>query len=182
MMPETDWVLDQFGTVVDSVAADYSLDEEYSGGGPVQVRRVDREASQIYDGSEAVDMSTPAPERKTELERGVYVGAKLDARGREIRNPGHDLNVEPVIGVQIEGLTHRKHGHVDPDGEDGVPFGELVRRCKTALENERFHPSVDSPDGTYYTVQLTNESPLLAQHADYFGYTFDVLLIGEKDL
>lgn len=176
--PEVDWVLDQLASVVESVATDYSL----RNGNDVVLKRVDRDDAQLYDGSESVDMSTPLRKRTAELRNANYVGATFADREPTARGPGYDHNVEAVIGLRCEGLHCSEFGHVDPGGEKGVAFDELVRRIRQALLAERKYPSIDSPDGSYYTLELGNEAPQSSNWADYYRHDLDVLLHGEQDL
>lgn len=178
MTAEVDWVLDQLDAVVASVATDYSLE----GGDDVVVRRVDRDDSAVYDGSDSVDMTAPIHKRKEDLQKGVYVGATYADRELTARGPGYDHNVEAVVGVRCEGLTAREYGHVDPDGERGVPFDEFVRRCRNVLLAERNYPSVGSPDAKYYTLEIGNEDPQSSGWKDFYRHSFDVFLYGEEDL
>ena len=158
--PEVDWTLTQLGSVVGSITT--------------PLRRVDRDESELFE--------SDIRERKGELEKANYVGAALDDRSTTARGPGYDHHVEAVVGVRIVGLHHSEWGHVDPDGVDGIPWDELVRRIRDALLAERNYPSINSPDGTYHTLEITNESPQSANYRDYYRHDFDVLLHGEEDL
>ena len=176
--PEVDWVLNQLADVVTSVANDYSLQS----GDDVVVKRVDRDDSQVYDGSETVDMSTPLYKRTEELEKAVYVGASYADRSTEALGTGYDHDIEAVVNLRLEGLIYREWGHVDPAGENGVPFEELKRRCRDVFTENRKYPSLTTPDGSYHTLEITNEDLQSSNWADFYRYEFDILLRGEQDL
>jgi len=175
---EVAWVLDQWASVVQGVSEDYRTD----------VYRIDRDRSVIYESSRSVDMSRPTHKQTNDLQRGVYAGARFVDRDTEVRGPGYNQNVDAVVGCRIVGMTHREHGYIDPEGNDGVPFDVLVRRCRNALWDAAATASnngellgINSPDGKYYTLDITNEADVSADWADFFRYDFDLLLVGEKD-
>jgi hypothetical protein len=175
--PEVEWALDQWASVVEGIRTDYGVD----------LYRVDRDRSVQYDGSRAVDMSRPVQSRTNDLKRGVFAGAGTADRSSEVRGPGYNQNVETVVGCRFEGFSG-DYGHIAPGGDGGIPFMELVRRCRTALWDAADAATdagellgVGSPDGRYFTLDIANESPAATTHAEYFRYDFDLLLIGEKD-
>ncbi|UIP00336.1 hypothetical protein Hbl1158_02905 [Halobaculum sp. CBA1158] len=174
MSAEVDWVLAQFASVVDSVAADYSITNQDGSTDPVTLKRIDRDDSEILEG----DMR----DRTAELQRGCYVGATDAAAGREPIGFEYDSRVEPVVGVRVEGLHHDEWGHVDPDGTDGVPFEVLVRRLRRAVQAERHYPDVSKPDTSFTTLFVENEAPQSDQYADYYRTDFDVRFRGYEEL
>ncbi|WP_435065889.1 hypothetical protein [Halobaculum sp. EA56] len=170
MSAEVDWVLEQFASVVTSIANDYTL----SDGSSVTLERINREDSKILEG----DIRT----RTAELQQGCYVGAASGNPSREPIGFEFDNRVEPVVGVRVEGVHIDEFGHVDPDGADGVPFEELVRRLRRALQAERHYPAVGAPDTTFTTLFIENEAPQSDDFADYYRTDFDVRFRGYEEL
>lgn len=170
MTAEVDWVLSQFASVVTSVGKDYTLQN----GDAVTLKRINRDESEILEGN--------IRDRKGELRQAAYVGATFADRAPTPIGTEYDHRVEAVVGVRIEGLHHSEFGHVDPDGTNGIPFDELVRRLRDALLAERTFPNVGSPDATYTDLQITNEAPQSSDYQDYYRHDFDVLFRGYEDL
>jgi len=178
--PSVEWVLEQVGSVVDSVAADYSQAD----GSDVVVRRVDRTTNRIYDGSGTLDMSAPIHQRAGALERGVYIGAAYADRSSEPIGTEYNLDVDEVVGVQLEGLTARDGhgGHVDPDGEWGIPWSAFVRRVRTAIYDGRTYPGAGGPNVSFTHLRLTNEAPRSDDFSQYYAHNFDVVFDGFEEL
>ena len=160
MSAEVDWVLAQFGSVVGSIT--------------VPLRRVDRDESKVLEG----DIRT----REGELKKANYVGATLAGRTPTPIGTEYDHAVETVVGVRVEGLHADEWGKIDPSGQEGIDFTELVGRCRNALLAERVFPNVTGADATYHTLRITNEAPQSANYRDYYRYDFDVVFRGYEDL
>lgn len=160
MSAEVDWVLDRIGT----------LDVE------VPLQRVNRDESKM------LDMTGQPRQRKGDLQTANFVGAHLTDRATEPIGTEYDHAVETVVGVRIEGLTHHEYGHVDPAGDSGIPWADLVRTIKQAILAERTFPQVDSDDGTYKDCFIENEAPQSSDFKDYYRYDFDVRFSGFKSL
>ncbi|PSP80168.1 hypothetical protein BRC81_02970 [Halobacteriales archaeon QS_1_68_20] len=176
--PEVEWVLDQLGSVVDSVATDYTLQN----GDSVELKRVDRDESRVYEGSQTLDMSTPIRDREGELQDAAYVGARLADVASDPVGTEYDHAREAVVGLRLEGLHHGKYGHVDPDGDEGVPWEELKQRVRNALLAQRTWPNAGRTDVSYTDLRLTNEAPQSAQYGDYYRWDVDVLFNGFEDI
>jgi len=178
--PTVKWTLEQVASVVDSVAADYTLANDND----VIVRRIDRTNNRFYDGSGTLDMSTPIHQRAGALERGVYIGAAYTDRSDEPIGTEYDLDVDEVVGVQLEGLTARNGngGHVDPDGEWGIPWTEFVERVKGAIYDGREYPDAAGPNIAFTDLSLTNHAPQSYQFSQYYRYDFDITFNGFEDL
>lgn len=179
--PEVEWVLDRLGTVADSVAADYSLKEKY-GGGPVQLQRVDRDDSQIYDTGDDVSMSEPMSERTGDLQDGAFVGATSAAGSETPVGTEFDLEVERVVGLRLEGMIHSEWGHIDPSGEDGIPFEELKQRVRAALYDQRTWPDAGASNVAFSYLVLTNPAPQSDNWQDYYRWDVDVVFSGFEEL
>lgn len=161
--PEVDWTLAQLGSVVGSLT--------------VPLRRVDRDESELLEG----DIS----KRTADLTDANYVGASLADVSNEPVGTEYDHDREVVVGVRIEGLTHREYGYVDPSGSAGVPFdadGGLVDRIRDAILVERHYPAAGKSGVTYTDLQITNEAPQSSDYQDYYRYDFDLVLNGYEDL
>lgn len=166
--PEVEWVLDQLADVVDAVDSEYDA----------TVKRVDRDESEILEDD--------VRKRSGELEAGCYVGARLADVASDPIGTEYDHSREAVVGVRILGLHHSEYGHVDPAGEDGVPWqdgsGGLVDRVRAALLDARTWPDAGGPDVSYTHLQLANESPLSSDYKDLFRHDLDVVLRGFEEL
>lgn len=175
--PAVDWVLDQLAPVVDSVATDYSLRD----GDPVVLKRVDRDNSQVYDGSQSVDMTDPIHKREAQLKTGAFAGASFADQGGDLVGTEPMVDGDVVVSVLIEGMTYREYGHIDPDGAKGIPFGELVNRIRDALYDEVSYPSVDDPRMSYRYLTIDGD-PQSDGWADFYRHSLDVTLHGYEDL
>lgn len=181
MTAEVDWVLDQLADVVDSVAADYSRADDWDND-PVEVRRVDRDDAQTYDGSDSVDLTTPLPQRQGALSRGVYLSAGLADRATEPIGTEYDHDLETVVALRVEGMHHTQSGHIDPAGDKGVPFPELVSRVRTALLAERKSPDAGPADVAYTHLELANEVNRSEEFRDFYDFRADVRFSGFETL
>jgi len=176
MSAETDWVLDQLVSVVDWAASTYTL----ANGDAVTIKRVDRNDSQVYDGSQTVDMSSPIHSRKEQLQRAIYIGAKETGRSRQYIGSDPDYRGGPTIRVRIDGLTALggEYGHIDPSGDNGVPFtgaNSLVRKIQDKLTTTIAFPSVSGSRGTTVDFEMVNDQNLSGNWADFYRYDFDLI-------
>jgi len=158
---EVDWVLDQLGSVVGSTTT--------------PLRRVNRDDSRVLE----QDIRSV----ESELQEANYVGATHVDTVQDPIGTEYDVDREVVVGVRVTGLHHSEWGHVDPDGQEGIPFDELVRRCKDALWTERTWPAA-GPDGSvsYTHLELQNEANTSEQYADFYRADWDVVFSGYEEL
>ncbi len=174
MTAEVEWVLEQFGDVVDDQPEDHPL------------YRVDRDESRVYETGDELDMQTPIHDRTGELTRANYVGVASADKSSSPIGTEFDLEVERIVSVRVEGLVRGEHhGHVDPDGDDGVVFDDdtgLVADLQAALWDEREWPDVPRQGTTYTHLLLQNYGFRSDEYADYHRYDFDVLFDGFEDL
>jgi len=173
--PEVDWTLDTLASVVADQPDAHPL------------RRVDRDDAEIYEGPQSVDMSTPTHERKGELMQANYVGASHVDVASEAIGTEYNHDREAVVGLRVEGLAghNAEYGHVDPEGNGGVPWrGDtgLVDQIRDALLAERSYPDAGRSNVTYTTLRLANEADQSSTHADYYRWDCDVLLDGYETL
>lgn len=168
------WVLDELGTVVDAQPADHPL------------RRVDRDNSQVYEGAQTVDMSSPIRDRTGDLQEANFVGASLADRSGTPIGTEYDLDLETVVGIRIEGAHHSEWGHIDPAGTDGVVFegadGSLVEQIRSAIYDGRRFPDAGRVDVSFTHLTITNEVSQSSDWADYYRYDFDVVFDGFEEL
>jgi hypothetical protein len=179
--PEVDWVLDQLASVADTVATNYTL----KNGDAAELKRVDRDDAQLYEGSDSVDMSSPIHTRTEELTKAALVGATRADVSDEPIGTEYDHDREAVVGVRIEGLTCREFGHIDPAGNNGIPFdddGGLVEKIRDAILAERHYPAAGGSGVTYTDLQIANEAPQSSDWQDYFRHDFDILFNGYEEL
>jgi len=172
-----EWVLDQLASVVSSVESNYTLQN----GDPVQLRRVDRDNSQIYKGSQTVDMSTPISDRTDDFERANFVGASFVDRSGDPIGSEYDLDLETVVSVRIEGYSGG-FGHVDPSGADGVPFETLVNDIRSAIYDGRKFPDAGRANVSFTHLLITNETPQSDTWQEYHRHDFDVVFDGFEEL
>ncbi len=174
MTAEVDWVLEQFGDVVTDQPDAHPL------------YRVDRDDSLVYETGESLDMQGPIHDRTGELKKGNFVGVSHADTSTSPIGTEFDLEVERVVTVRVEGMLRGdEFGHVDPNGEDAVKFGDddgLVADLQAALWAERQWPAVPRA-GTEYTHLLVRDyGPRLDEYSDYYRYDFEVLFDGFEDL
>jgi hypothetical protein len=175
---EVEWVLDQLTTAVNAIQNNYTL----SDGDPVTVKRVDRDESRLYTGSDSVDMSTPIRSRTGELKTGVFVGASLVDRSPTAVGTEYDHELETVVGLRVEGLHYAEWGHVDPDGDAGVPFNVLISEVRDALLKQRTYPAAGGSGVSYTDLQLQNEADTSSNWKDFYRHSVDVVFNGFETL
>lgn len=169
-----EWVLDELGAVVDTQPTDHPL------------YRVDRDNALRYDGSGQFDMESAISKRTENLRLANFVGARFADRDGSYAGPSPKLDTEEVVGIRIEGMSHLERGHVDPTGTDGVVFqgtdDALVEQIRTAIYDGLSYPDAGRTDVSFTHLQITNESPAMADWQSYFRYDFDVLFDGFEEL
>ncbi|WP_135830639.1 hypothetical protein [Halorussus halobius] len=179
--PAVDWTLDQLASVVDDVESTYTLDS----GDSVRVKRVDRDNSVVYEGSESVDMTQPLHKRKAQLKTGCFLGASYVDSGGSLAGTEPLRETDVVVNVRVEGMTERKYGHVDPSGADGVPFSNgdtgLVDRVTDALWSKLQYPGVDDSRVSYRYLEV-DEDPQSVDWQDFYRASLDVTFHGYEQL
>jgi hypothetical protein len=182
--PAVDWALDLVGPVAETVAGEYTLADDLDND-PVQVRRVDRDNSQIYDGSDTVDMSEPIHKRKAQLKTGAFVSVSFANQVGDLTGTEPLLDTDVVVNVRIEGMHCREYGHIDPIGVDGIPFknGEdgLVDRVRDAIWADLQYPDVGDPRVSYRHLQI-DDDPQSAGWSDFYRHELDVTLTGYENI
>lgn len=167
--PETQWTLEQFGSVISNISA--------------PLKRVDRDESRLYDGDgSAPDMSSPIRGRKGDLQRANFVGVQFVDRVTEAIGTEYDHDVETVVSVRVEGLHESKWGYIDPDGVEGIEWSELTDRLQEALTDQRTWPAAGDPDTVYTDLQFANESDSSDDYRDAYRADWDVVFNGYEDL
>lgn len=177
---EVNWVLEQLSSVVDDLAANYTD----RNGNPVALKRVNRDDSSVYDGSESLDLNEPMHKRKKALKSGVFVGATEADRATEPAGFEYDHDLETVVGLRLEGMTTQGglYGHVDPDGENGVPWSVFKRQVRRTLLGSRSYPETPVPNTAYHTLLVTNEDPQSNEYRDFYRWEADVVFQGYEEL
>lgn len=171
--PETQWVFDTVDEIVDDTSLAWGLTQDVdTAAGEVPVRRVDRNESEIYD-------SGGIQTRKSDLQQSNYISAALADDEESHGGFGDEYNAETIVSLRIEGLTHRKRGHIDPDGDNGIDFTTLYRRVRNALQANDEHPAV--PGRGYHTLFLENGTNRSQRHRDFYEYRVDVRFDGFAD-
>lgn len=171
-----EWVLDELGSVVDAQSSGHPL------------KRVDRDNALLYDGGGTFDMEQSITDRTAALEDANYVGARYATPTEEYVGTTPNLDSEHVVGIRIEGMTGRggEWGHIDPLGNNGVVFngtdGSLVQQIKDALRNQLKFPDAGRTNVAYTHLTIANQTPAMADWADYYRYDFDCVFSGFETL
>ncbi|MFC5278648.1 hypothetical protein ACFPM1_07755 [Halorubrum rubrum] len=170
--PETQWVFDTVAGIVDDTSLAWGTSQDVdTDAGEVPIRRVDRNESEIFDGSIRT--------RKSELQTSNYISAALVDDDESHGGFGGEYDAEAIVSLRIEGLTHRKRGHIDPDGQEGIDFTTLYRRVREALKAADEWPGVAGAD--YHTVFLENGTNRSSDWRDFYDYRVDVRFDGYAD-
>lgn len=141
----------------------------------VPLERIDRDNADILEQS--------VHSISGELERTNFVGATLASRDPQAIGTEYDHDIQAVVGVRIEGAHHSEHGHIDPDGSNGVEWWRLKKNIRRAILTDREFPAVSNrPNTTYTDLQFANENDQSDDYADYYRYDFDVLFNGFETL
>jgi hypothetical protein len=162
--PEVQWVLDQLDSVVTDVDTTYGA----------TLRRVDRDESRVLE--------TSRDTRVGQLEEAAYVGVALGDRDQEPIGTEYDLRLRTTVDVRIEGADADEFGEIDPSGADGVPFDELVRRCREAIYAGRRFPAAGNSDVDYTDVRVDSETDLSSNYADHYRADLTLLFRGYEDI
>ena len=166
---EVQYVLDELGSVVDAQPADHPL------------RRVDRDNSLVYDSGGSFDMTQAMEDLENDLKQANYVGARFADRDSSYIGTKPRLDTESVVGVRIIGYSG-SYGHVDPLGNDGVPFqgtdDALVEQCMDAIRDGLQFPDAGRTDVAFTHLTITNESYPMAAWQSFYRADFDVVFDG----
>ena len=172
MNPETEFILEALDGVVAAQPEDHPL------------RRVDRDASLVYETEQSLDMTQPIHERTEQLKQANYVGVAWQSRDNEITGTNYNHETDLVASVRIEGLTRRggEWGHIDPLGEDAPTFDELCHEIRTALLDKRTYPKHESFRDSKMDLAVTNEDNQSSDWPDFFRREFDLVFRGKEEL
>lgn len=167
------WVLDELGAVVDAQPLPHPL------------KRVDRDNSLLYDGGGTFDMGQAMSEKTGDLQNANFVGVAYAGREPAYVGTGPCLDLDEVVGVRVEGYSG-SFGHVDPHGKDGVVFhgtdDALVEQIQSTLYDSLQSPDAGRTNVAFRQLQITNETPAMADWAEHHRYDFDVVFSGYEDL
>lgn len=170
MIPEVEFVLETLDSVVSNQPADHPL------------HRVDRDNSRIYEDNTALDQTQPISKRKKKLEAANLVGIASQTASNAPYGTDYDHERDMVLSARVEGLTHFEHGHIDPDGSNGVVWDSLCEEIKSGVLDERTYPSHASFRTAQLDLGITNESYNSKDWADYYQREFDIVFRGRKEL
>ena len=170
--PETQWVFDTLASITDGTSLAWGSVADVPDGA-VPVRRVDRNESAIYDGA-------GIRKRKGDLKKSNYISAALVNDDESHGGFGDEYNAEAIVSLRVEGLTHREHGHVDPDGDDGIDFTTFYRLVRDELQANDEYPAVTGRG--YQTLFLDNGTNRSRDYADFYDYRVDVRFDGFADI
>jgi len=168
--PEVEWVLEAIDADLGGSLSGYTLDN----GDSVNLILINRDDSDTFSGS--------LRSRTEELRRGIIVGVTRADQAKTPIGTEYDLDVETIAGVRVEGLHHHQRGHVDPDGNEGVPFDELEQLLRDPLWTRRAYPDAGNSRTTYHTLRIENDTQASSDYGSYFRTDFDVRFDGYEDL
>lgn len=172
MNPETEFILE----ALDGVVADQPDDHP--------LRRVDRDASLVYETDEQFDFSKPIHERTEQLRKANYVGVAYQSRDNDVIGTNYNHETDVVASVRVEGLTRRggEWGHIDPLGETAPTFDELYHQIRSALLDRRTYPKHESFRDAKLDLRITNEDNQSGDWSDFFRREFDLIFRGKEEL
>ena len=112
-----------------------------------------------------------------DLTRANIVSVGFDSDNPSVR--GNEYNVDNVVTCQIRvvGLDHSEYGHVDPAGENGVPWRDirdangdvtqrgLIGQITDRIYADRTYPAVPGPD-VYHHIEPIDETDLSSDAGD----------------
>lgn len=168
MIPETEFVLEALDGVVD--------------GQDEPLHRIDRDNSRVYESGDDLDQTEPIHRRKQRLQEANLVGVAAQSRANEPSGTAYNLAGDMVASVRVEGLHHREYGHIDPDGEEGVDFDDLVNAIRMALLDKRTYPDHDAFRDAKLDLRITNEDYQSSDWRDYYRREFDVVFRAREQL
>lgn len=178
--PAVDWTLEQikdnvigysnqeYGTT--GYITDYTLRD----GDQVTLKRVDRDTSTILDGN--------VRKHTDDLQTAAFVGVSYVDRSQQAIGTEYDHQLEEVVSVRIEGLDAAEYGHIDPDGDIGIPFTTLVTRIRNAVLKGRKYPDAGGTNASFTHLLISNEAPQSRNYGDYYRHDFDVVFDGFEEL
>lgn len=180
--PEVTYVLNGLADVAQAVAVEYSLAD----GSDVAVLRADRDQSGQFDGEGDIDWADAVIKRKQPLEDGVWLVANTETKSPTQTGTGQQQRLETTVQLTIEGLSEREFGHIDPSGEDGVPFENgqdgIVDRVRSYLQSELRPGDVARDRTAYYNLLVTNEDNQSSSWRDFYRYQLDLVFRGREAL
>ena len=165
--PEVQWVFDTLDIITTDTALAWGTASDVVDGA-TPVRRVDRNDSEIADGG--------IRSRTGELTESNFVTAELVDDDSSHGGWGDDYDTEAIVSLRVEGLISDEWGHIDPDGEEGIPFTPFYRRVRSALRDQDDHPDVTGR--TYHTLFLENGTNRSGDYADFYDYRIDCRFVG----
>lgn len=144
------------------------VDANWPGGDrPDTLHLVDRENSDIYDGSTQIE------DRKGELQDSNLLSFARATTNPTPRGPGYDLELEDVISCRLEGLDSDEWGHVDT----ASAFETLYDNVEEAIYTGRRDPLSD-----YHTLFIQNVRHASSDYRDYYLTNFEVRFWGGEEL
>lgn len=158
----------------------------------VPLERIDRDHSVNLDKAGGLaDLDGPIHEHSADLEGMNYVGASSAGTTSTPIGTAYDHRDERVVGVRIEGVHASEYGAIDPyagtEHEKAREYptcrwDDLVQGIRWSILRERTWPDTGRPNVAFTDLQLTNESDVSRDWADYYRYDLDVVLSGFEDL
>ena len=161
--PEVGFVL----MILEDVAADQPV------GHPLY--RVDRNNARVYQEPVGLDAQDAVRRQRVETSAANLVSAAWKNRDATPLGPQYDLKGDTVVNVRLEGDHYLEHGHIDPEGVDGVAFDELVNDCRSALLDERVYPDHPAFEDRKTHLRIMNERDDSSDYRDRFRAEFDVV-------
>lgn len=172
MTTEVEYLLESLADVVAAQPADHPL------------RRVDRDTAQVYETGAPLDMRSPPPSRKADLEAANYVGVATQTTDLTPAGPNQRYDQQTNCSIRLEGLTRAggEFGHIHPGGKDGAPpFEQLFDDVFGAVQRRMSYPDVGRRGVSYRDLTLTNVDRQASEYRDFYRAEFDVQFRGYTD-
>lgn len=141
---------------------------------PSNLTRVNREESELLE--EGIRS------RKGELTKSNFVGAALATRTPTPVGTEYDHDLEAVVDVRIEGLDHAEWGHIDPAGQEGYVWKNLINNVREAILVDRTWPGVGRANTTYHSLTIESKTDRSSNYRDFYDYRFSVRFHGYETL
>lgn len=71
---------------------------------------------------------------------------------------------------------------IDPAGDNGIPFEELIQRVRTTLLEQQVYPGAGDTDVSYTDLRVTNEGSQSDAYADLYRHDLDIVFNGFETL
>lgn len=118
-----------------------------------------------------------------QLDRTNLVGAGIGSLTPTPVGTDYNHNTDIVVGLRLEGAHHTEHGHIDPDGNNGVAWDTLKDKVHDAIMEDRLQPSVSNrPNRDYRHILELNVVDRSSEYLDYYRFDADYVFVAYETL